>query len=670
MKRHRAEETIPVLNFKRLTAEFKKVQQVLKDGQDSTLLTCEPVEDNLLEWEVTCRCGEETRLQQSLKELADSMLDPALDRLTLRIRFPVEYPHSPPEVWLKRPRLKSSNGPSASITFGGRICSPLLSSQGWQPSTSMVHVLEVVKSALVDAGVEAEVAVTVRKDYLPNLPSLDRLKTELMPTVNEFCKDGMVAISTEKALPFLGERTTEQEATDRLSLPGSYAQEIYNVDPTQLVLPLVFEVKSALGRKKFCSVFEFFSGLPEDHLILPKWVMNDLFIQEREVVRIRCVSLPLIEFAKFQPHNAEFYQAVRDSGVSVQELLTQGLEGRVSGLSEDSVIPVQIGDSSFDVQVVELRPSGAVRLVDSDMQNSFEFKVDFEPAPNLEDEEAMARYRDRVVEKERCRKAAIVKAREEAESKRRAARQRRLEQLRERAHEIAGGASAGAGEVEVGLKLPDGGQLKLRVQQGVPVAVLKLAALESPWASSSLPWGVYLQSAFPRRVLQDSDLVNSEMHRSTLLLQQEKLPETDEELLSVLGGGCALPPESPPELEVAQVQLPEFDEALVEAKTQRAFEVARWVRAGVAPAEAERRLDAGEILPSVPAPPPLQRHPSVPRPPRPPPRPLQREPSQEEQREALIEQVMNFSGQPRDLAEAVLAANDWNAERAVNMLLG
>ena len=36
-----------------------------------------------------------------------------------------------------------------------------------------------------------------------------------------------------------------------------------------------------------------------------------------------------------------------------------------------------------------LEPKAAVRVVDANMDRDFEFKVDFEPAPNLEDKEAL-----------------------------------------------------------------------------------------------------------------------------------------------------------------------------------------------------------------------------------------------------------------------------------------
>ena len=38
------------------------------------------------------------------------MFDESLKKLTLCLRFPVEYPLSPPEVWLRRPRLQHVPG--------------------------------------------------------------------------------------------------------------------------------------------------------------------------------------------------------------------------------------------------------------------------------------------------------------------------------------------------------------------------------------------------------------------------------------------------------------------------------------------------------------------------------------------------------------------------------
>ncbi|CAL1160802.1 unnamed protein product [Cladocopium goreaui] len=75
----------------------------------------------MMEWEVDMVFPGDSPLQKSLDSLAESMFDETLKKLTLSVRFPVEYPLSPPEVWLRRPRLQHSPDAGA-VTFGGRVC--------------------------------------------------------------------------------------------------------------------------------------------------------------------------------------------------------------------------------------------------------------------------------------------------------------------------------------------------------------------------------------------------------------------------------------------------------------------------------------------------------------------------------------------------------------------
>ena len=46
------------------------------------------------------------------------MFDSSLNRLTLCLRFPVEFPMSPPEVWLRRPRMQHRAGTGGGARAG------------------------------------------------------------------------------------------------------------------------------------------------------------------------------------------------------------------------------------------------------------------------------------------------------------------------------------------------------------------------------------------------------------------------------------------------------------------------------------------------------------------------------------------------------------------------
>lgn len=659
---------MPKLNFKRLMVEFKQLEAQIADGScEGFLLRCEPVEDNLMEWEVDMCFPSDSPLQKSLDNLAAIMFDSTLKRLTLCVRFTVEFPLSPPEVWLRRPRMRYPSGQTGPVTFGGRVCSLLLASAGWQPATSMLSVFKEVQQSLLASEIEANTMVHIKKEYPKASVQLERLNTELFHTVNGFCKDGMTALSPEAAQPFLGD-LKRLEVTDKIGLPLSYANGIYQRAElgAELVLPMIFEIKTLLGRKTHCAIFEFFDGLPDMHVLIPKWVMEDLAIHEREPVRVRGVELDLVTSVKVQPHSVDFYSAVRDSQRDVKELLTESLS-RFSTLTEDTAVPIEVNEKFFQVQVISVEPHGAVRIIDMDVQHHFEFKVEFEPAPDLEDENATKEYQDRVLNSIKLRRERSAAGRQEIEQRRSEARRKRYEDLLQK---FRGGQGEG-GQIEIALRMPDGSQVKGKFVEGSPVSSLVAFALESSWAKMALPWGVYLRRAFPKQVLKEDEAITKEFHRSALSIQEEQAPEKDEELFAVLRASSPQrrkPPEGAEPEALAPLPVPERDEATLMSRTQRAFEMQRFLRAGYSLEEAEEKFQAGEVLPPTAA----SRRPA-PRPPAgglSPMKPkLKRSLSEEEERTKRVEEVMGFTGVEREVAEKALEENQWITDLAVNSVL-
>ncbi|CAE7795091.1 msrA1 [Symbiodinium sp. CCMP2456] len=643
---------MPQLNFKRLLVEYKKVQSAISAGQAQGILRCEPVGDNMLEWDVDMTFPEGSPLQTSLDALAESMSDAEMQKLTLSVRFPAEYPLCPPEVWLRRPRMRHCSEHAGAVTFGGRVCSLTLASHGWNAVTDMLSVLVDVRQSLLDSGIQAYTTVAIKKEYPEAAIKLVRLQSELFPTVNGFCKDGMTVLSATAAAPFLGD-LSRLETTDKICLPFSYANEIYSHE--DLRLPLTFEVTTRVGRKTHCAIFEFVNGLPDMHALLPKWLMDDLGIEEREAVRVRAVQLDLITSVKVQPHSVDFYYAVRDSGREVPSLLTESLS-RFSALTEDTAVPIDVDGKFFDVQILTVEPRGAVRIIDTDVQHHFEFKVDFVPAPDLEDDAAKEEYQRRVVEGLKLKREQSAIKKQELQDRRQAARQHRFAMLRATAAKAAGGEAGASGSIEIALRLPDGSNVKGAYAEGAPISHLLLAALDSSWAKSALPWGIYLRMAFPKKVLKDGDVITKELHRSMLSVQEEEAPE-DEELLAVLSERTPAGTSDEPEA-LSPLPMPELDEAALMARTQRAFEVQRLMRAGFNQQEAEEKFSKGEVLPPSdasrrpePLPPAGPAAAPIPR--------LERTLSEEEERQRKIEVVVSFTGVDAAVAQVALEDASW-----------
>lgn len=663
---------MPALGFRRLMGEFRKVQKAMTSGELSWVVVCEPVEDNMLQWKVDMKFPIESAIQRTLANLAECVFDDARDRLSLQVRFPPEYPMSPPEVWLKQPRLKYQSG--VPVTFGGKVCNHLLTSAGWDPATSMCTVLAEIRQALLDSGAEVDMAVSIKRPdaYRDAPPQLTRLRTELFPLANSFTKEGMTALSTTAAEPFMGD-LSRLEATDKIGLPFEFAEAIYGRAAREetLELPLMFEVKTQLGRKTHCAIFDFIQGLPQDTLLLPSWVMEELSISDRAQVRVRCVSLSLISYVKVQPHSTDFYNAVRDSGQEIGPLLTESLS-RFSALTEDTCVPIEIGKEVHKVQIVELRPHAAVRIIDADVQHHFEFQVDFEPSPDLEDEAAREAREKQLLAHVANREEVKAAAQREAARQLADARRRRFDTLYESMKLSAGAADGSGGDVELALRLPDGSQVRGKFPEGSPISAIAAFALQSPWAESSRPWNIHLMIPFPRRVLRLDETIGRDMHRSAVSVQEEREPADAEDILRQASQSAPL---GTADIDAAlPLQVPDIDETAAQQRTERAFEIQRFIQAGVEVEEAVRRYEAGERLSLTPA----QRVAAEavqPRPPlggRPPQaemQPLERALSAEERQDEQVRAVMNITGAELAQVLHMLEQSAWDIERAVNALL-
>jgi ubiquitin-conjugating enzyme E2 Q len=88
----------------------------------------------------------------------------------LEIRFPKEYPHSPPFIRVIRPRfLPFIQGGGGHVTGGGAMCMELLTNSGWSSVSSIDGVLLQVRMAIMNlepkpARLESQ-AKTHQRDY-------------------------------------------------------------------------------------------------------------------------------------------------------------------------------------------------------------------------------------------------------------------------------------------------------------------------------------------------------------------------------------------------------------------------------------------------------------------------------------------------------------------------
>ncbi|OOO13475.1 PARP catalytic domain protein [Aspergillus oryzae] len=81
--------------------------------------------------------------------LAKDLKAVGLTAIVMELRFPPQFPMSPPFVRIIRPRfLPFSQGGGGHVTAGGAMCMELLTSSGWSPVSSIESVLLQVRMAL------------------------------------------------------------------------------------------------------------------------------------------------------------------------------------------------------------------------------------------------------------------------------------------------------------------------------------------------------------------------------------------------------------------------------------------------------------------------------------------------------------------------------------------
>ncbi|KAE8367904.1 hypothetical protein BDV27DRAFT_168896 [Aspergillus caelatus] len=81
--------------------------------------------------------------------LAKDLKAAGLTAIVMELRFPPQFPMSPPFVRIIRPRfLPFSQGGGGHVTAGGAMCMELLTSSGWSPVSSIESVLLQVRMAL------------------------------------------------------------------------------------------------------------------------------------------------------------------------------------------------------------------------------------------------------------------------------------------------------------------------------------------------------------------------------------------------------------------------------------------------------------------------------------------------------------------------------------------
>ena len=136
----------------RIAAELKSIQA---GHPEKSGFSVELVDDNLYLWEVKL-FGFDPKDEQ----IARDMQAKHIKYIVLHIKFPEDFPLSPPFCRIIRPRFEFHTG---HVTLGGSICMELLTRKGWSPENSVEAVIMSIRSNFLEGG--ARLAANQCGDY-------------------------------------------------------------------------------------------------------------------------------------------------------------------------------------------------------------------------------------------------------------------------------------------------------------------------------------------------------------------------------------------------------------------------------------------------------------------------------------------------------------------------
>ncbi|TPX50530.1 hypothetical protein SeLEV6574_g00830 [Synchytrium endobioticum] len=137
--------------------------------------------------------------------------------------------------------------------------------------------------------------------------------------------------------------------------------------------PMLFELFSDVNAEKHthAGVLEFISE--EGRVYLPHWMMATLNLQEGDLINVKNVSLPLGSFVKIQPQSVAFLD------ITDPKAVLENAFRNFSALTEGDVIQFRYNQKSYDIAVMEAKPSGkGISIVETDLEVDFMPPIGYE----------------------------------------------------------------------------------------------------------------------------------------------------------------------------------------------------------------------------------------------------------------------------------------------------
>nr|QBH74159.1 ubiquitin fusion degradaton protein [Aphelinus abdominalis] len=177
---------------------------------------------------------------------------------------------------------------------------------------------------------------------------------------------------------FPGNERQDVERGGKIIMPPSALDTLTRLN---IVYPMLFKLTNKkTNRITHCGVLEFVAD--EGKVYLPYWMMHNLLLQEGELINVESVSLPVAEYARFQPQSEDFLDISNPKAV-----LENGLRN-FACLTTGDIIAIKYNGRIYEMCVLEAKPSSAVTIIECDMNVEFAPPVGYkEPEKPIRKEE-------------------------------------------------------------------------------------------------------------------------------------------------------------------------------------------------------------------------------------------------------------------------------------------
>ncbi|KAF0923205.1 hypothetical protein E2562_003416 [Oryza meyeriana var. granulata] len=167
------------------------------------------------------------------------------------------------------------------------------------------------------------------------------------------------------------------EGGDKVIMPAS---ALHRLASLHIDYPMMFELSrhssypaaaanAAARRVSHCGVLEFVAE--EGVVIMPRWMMQNMHLEEGNLVGVKSASLPKGTYVKMQPHTGDFLDTANPKVVLEKTLRS------FTCLTTGDTIMVAYNNKQYLIDIVETKPASAVCIIETDCEVDFAPPLDY-----------------------------------------------------------------------------------------------------------------------------------------------------------------------------------------------------------------------------------------------------------------------------------------------------